>query len=549
LLWRHMPNVSRLRLGLLVFGLVSSAAGQHSDDYHQAVERKLAQYGADGGPGCAATVLLKNQVVFEGASGTMDGQQPLTASTPMYLASVSKQFTAAAVYRLVDSGQIRLDQPVRTIVPELPENSADITIRQLLNHTSGLRDYSAIQEIAGLPGPIDNQGVLQLLSAQRALNFRPGTDYEYSNSDYVLLGIVIERVTGISLGEYVRREIFMPLGMDRSWFQSDVAATYQPAQGFLSRDGKLRPAPVPPQTTGDGGMYGSASDLLRWLQNLERPRKGDSKLIRQLKSRARLSSGELLPHASGLFWFRYKGEWTLSHNGSVEGFQADAIHFPKEHLSIVCLCNRGDVDAASVSRQIADVYLGLNLTQVRSTERQAVRRILSPDLSGKWESRQGFILSTKVEGSQLIASVAGERYAMSWDSRQKEFAAVSGSFRFLLRPRGRDSIELGWAGARPNSFTRVRERMRDPQDLNQYTGRFINEDLHFEWKLLVSSGSLLITTSAGWRIPVAQTAPDRFEVGPWLLEFERAKGTIAGLAVHRERLWTLRFEKVDGTAQ
>jgi CubicO group peptidase (beta-lactamase class C family) len=542
----RLSNMPPLLLGFLVLALARSAADQRSGDVHAVIDRLLKRSGTDGGPGCAAGVLLKGQVAFEGAAGTMDGHQPLAASTPMYLASVSKQFTAAAVYKLVDSGKIRLDQSVRTIIPELPANTAGITIRQLLNHTSGFRDYSAIQEIADRRGPIDNQGVLQLLSAQRALNFEPGTDYEYSNSAYVILGIVIERISGIAIGEYVRREIFIPLGMNRSWLQGGGTA-YKPAQGYMSRDGSLRPAHIPPQTTGDGGMYGSVSDLLRWLQNLERPRNSDEKVFRQLKSRARLKSGEVLPHSSGLFWNRYKGRRTLSHNGSVEGFQADVVHFPKEQLSVVCLCNRGDVDAASVTRQIADAYLGASGPPSNTAQERASRRTLSPDLSGKWESRQGFILSTRIDGAHLIASTAGEEHVMSLDSSRKEFVALSDGFRLLLQRRGQDTLELGWEGDRPNCFTRIRITIPNSPDLNQYAGRFVNGELDLEWNLLVSNRSLLITTPAGWRIPVVQAAPDRFEVGPWFLEFERTEGKISGLALHRERLWKLTFQKVDET--
>jgi CubicO group peptidase (beta-lactamase class C family) len=179
--------MSRLALGFLVLCVGCSAAAEPSDGPPAAVERLLARYGTDSGPGCATGVLLNNRVVFEAAVGTMDGRQPLTASTPIYLASVSKQFTAAAVYKLVESGKIRLNEPIRKRLPELPENAATATIHHLLNHTSGLRDYAALQEVAGRQGPIDNLGVLRLLSTQRTLNFEPGTDYEYSNSDYVLL--------------------------------------------------------------------------------------------------------------------------------------------------------------------------------------------------------------------------------------------------------------------------------------------------------------------------------------------------------------------------
>jgi CubicO group peptidase (beta-lactamase class C family) len=540
-------NMSRLVIVLLTFFVGCSAAAEPSDAVRAIVERLLARYGTGQGPGCASGVLLKGHVVFEGAVGTKDGRQPLTASTPMYLASVSKQFTAAAVYKLADSGKIQVNRPIRAILPELPKSTGAVTIHQLLNHTSGFRDYSALQEVAGRLGQIDNLGVLQLLAAQRALNFEPGTDYEYSNSDYVLLGLLVERVSGISLGDYVSQEIFKPLGMSRSWFQSDRGAAYDPAQGYALRDGVFRRAVTPPQTTGDGGMYASVSDLLRWMRNLERPREIDEKTIRQLESRARLRSGELLPHASGLFWNRYKGRMTISHNGSVAGFQADVVQFPKERLSVVCLCNRGDVDAASLSRQIAEAYLGNRATVAGAIGIQRVGPPLPADLAGEWESRQGFILSTKFEGDHLSTALAGEKHLMSFDPKQKAFSVESDGFRLLLRRRGRDTIELGWEGDRLNLFNRLVVTLPGPSGLGQYAGHFVNDELQVKWDLVLDDASLLITTAAGWRIPLAKAAPDRFEAGPWLLEFERKNGRISGFALHRERLWRLGFQRTGGT--
>lgn len=137
---------------------------------------------------------------------------------------------------------------------------------------------------------------------------------------------------------------------------------------------------------------------------------------------------------------------------------------------------------------------------------------------------------------------------MSLDQNKKEFVAITGSFRLILRRRGKDTLELGWEGDRPNSFARIRTAIPNSPDLNQYAGRFKNEELHLEWNLLVSGGSLLITTPAGWRIPVVEAAPDRFEVGPWFLEFERTGGKVSGLALHRERLWKLTLQRVGETS-
>jgi len=222
------------------------------------------------------------------------------------------------------------------------------------------------------------------------------------------------------------------------------------------------------------------------------------------------------------------------------------VLFPNEHLSVVCLCNRGDVNAASLSRQIAEAYLGTRPRSASVTAAHVEGHTLPADLSGKWESRQGFILSTKVEGDYLTASVAGEQHLMSADQKQNEFSTESDGFRLLLRRRGQDVVELGWEGDRPNSFKRLRPMAPSPPELGRYAGHFVNYELNVKWDLVLAEGSLLITTDAGWRIPLAEAARDHFEVGPWLLEFERDSDRISGFTLHRERLWRLAFQRIGG---
>ena len=284
----------------------------------EAVERLLAAK-----PGCAAGVLRQGRRVFAGAAG--GGR---STSTPMYLASVSKQFTAAAVYRLAEMGRLRLDEPIAERIPELGAGAGGATVQQLLHHTSGLRDYGALQEVMGSRENLDNLGVVRLLARQGSLNFAPGSEYAYSNSEYVLLGLLVERVSGVGLREFVRREF-----------------------GVLGADGGA----AVPRTMGDGGLYGSVDELLGWVGRLERP---DAAVMRRIQVRGRLRSGERLAHASGLFWGRYRGRRTISHNGVAAGFSSDVVHFPGERLSVVCLCEGSSVSATEMSRQIADVYLG-----------------------------------------------------------------------------------------------------------------------------------------------------------------------------------------------
>ena len=248
-----------------------------------------------------------------------------------------------------------------------------------------------------------------------------------------------------------------------------------------------------------------------------------------------MKSGEVLPHASGLFWHRYNGRTTISHNGAAAGFNADVLYFPGQRLSVVCLCNRGDVDATTITRRIAGVYLG----RPAPMKPLAPSRPVAADLAGTWESRKGFILSTSIQGDHLVASTGGTTFQLFGNAKSGAFRTKSDGARRYLQRRGRDSVEVWWEGDRKQTFQRLPEISNTEKSV--FAGRFLNHDLNLDWKLIVADGALTITTNAGWRIPLTQVAPDRFAVGPWVLRFRRENGTVAGFDLHRERLWNLRF--------
>jgi hypothetical protein len=285
-------------------------------------------------------------------------------------------------------------------------------------------------------------------------------------------------------------------------------------------------------------MYSSVSDLLRWMEELQRHRGVRNDALGEMQVRARLKSGEKLPHASGLFWGRYKGHVTVSHNGEVRGFQSDVVQFPDDNLSVVCLCNRGDVDAASLSHQIADLYLKSkrgNATLLTSRKGRGP----AADLVGQWQSRQGFLLSTKIVGEQLVVSLGGQTHEMTEGNKQGEFIRQAGAFRLILSRRGPDAIEFGWEGDRRNWFKRLVPQRPISGDISTYAGRFRNDELGIVWDLVVADRELFITNDAGWRIPLSHPAENLFEVGPYLLEFDGDRS----FTLHRERLWKLVFRR------
>lgn len=220
-------------------------------------------------PGCAVAVDLSGAPMVRRAFGLaeMEHRIPATAETIYEAGSVSKQFTATAIVMLADMGRLSLDDDVRRYVPELPETDTPITIRMMLNHTSGLRDWGSITEIEGWPRgtrTVTNDTVVEILSRQRSLNYDPGTEYLYSNSGYNLSAVIVERVAGESLAEFTRKQIFTPLGMTHTRWRDDYSAivpgratAYAPVAG-----GGFHQAMPFENAYGNGGLLTTVGDLM-----------------------------------------------------------------------------------------------------------------------------------------------------------------------------------------------------------------------------------------------------------------------------------------------
>jgi len=517
-----------------------------ADPRSEAADRILAAYRADPGPGCAVGIIQNGDFVYKTAFGLadLDTRAAITTATRLNVASMSKQFTAAALYVLVEQGKVRPGDSVRRFVPELPAYADAITILDLLHHTSGLRDVHPLLEVSGrLNEPLDAAANLRILAAQSALNFEPGTDYEYSNSDYQLLGLIVERVSGTSLAAFAREHLFQPLGMRDSDFQNGAAGPADPASGYTANGKRFRKAPPPPLGTGDGGLYTTVEDLLLWDRKFYDATPAGRRFVEFMERRSRIRSGEAIDYASGLTVSRYRGLKTVGHNGSLPGYQSDLTRYPAQRLTVVCLCNRGDLDAARVGRQVAAVYLGAKLRPLpRGSAAVDYPSSAFPKVDGIWESRQGFLMRAWSAVDSLSIQTDADPIKLYPLNRRQLFADDAGS-RLVLTLLAPDRVELQWDEGRPEIYHRLDGESPRPSDLPAYAGDYRSADAGARWRLVVEKGKLLITTAAGWRIPIEPAGPDRFMVGPWSLHFIRQNGQASRIELHRARLWQLVFER------
>jgi len=310
---------------------------------------------AGANPGASVLVLKDGEPTIRASYGMSDieAQVGVTPATNFRLASVSKQFTAAGILLLNEDGKLRLDDRLSQWLPSLPAATREVTLRHLLTHTSGLIDYEDVMSPT-LTTQLNDRDVLRLLETQDRTYFAPGTGYRYSNSGYVLLGLVIEQASGQSFTEFLRRRIFEPLGMRDTvaHVESRTVVSHR-AYGYSYENGKwLRTDQSPTSATlGDGGIYSSIDDLARWDAALY-----DNRLLRAGSLAAAFAPATRTDDSEieyGFGW-RITGE-TLWHSGESIGFRNVLVRYPERRLTVIVLTNRNDPEPYRLALAIAEL--------------------------------------------------------------------------------------------------------------------------------------------------------------------------------------------------
>jgi CubicO group peptidase (beta-lactamase class C family) len=326
--------------------------------------QKAAGSSSGTSPGCAVGVALDGRPVFEKAFGLaeLEHRIPNTPETIFESGSVAKQFTAAAVVLLSLEGKLSLDDPVRKYIPELPDYGSPLTIRHMLNHTAGLRDWGAVMALtgAGRGNRVISQDLaVDVIVHQRALDFTPGAEYSYSNSGYNLIPVIVERVSKQKLPAFIEERFFKPLGMTSSSWRDDYRRLVPRRAQAYSRDanGPWRLDMPIMNVYGNGGMLTTVGDWLKWNAMLDSRSMG-APLVDALETTGVLNDGRKITYALGLTVVKYRGLREISHGGATAGYQTFLARYPDQKLSVAVLCNGTSPSAESLVRSIVDEVAG-----------------------------------------------------------------------------------------------------------------------------------------------------------------------------------------------
>jgi CubicO group peptidase (beta-lactamase class C family) len=522
------------------------------------VDRIFARWNSSGTPGCAVAVSRNGQVVLSRSYGMADLEHgiPNSPETVFEAGSVSKQFTAAAIVLLAQQGKLGLDDEVRKYIPELPDYGCSITLRHLLNHTSGLRDWGAIVEVAGWPRGtrVHRQAnVLDAVSRQRSLNFPSGSEYSYSNTGYNLLAMIVERVSGEAFASFTERNLFDPLGMKHTGWRDDFTRIVPGRAIAYSRKEESYSMNMPFENVyGNGGLLTTVGDLLLWNENFDHGKVGGPSLVEELQRRAVLTSGKKISYAEGLRVTTYKDVPEVSHSGSTAGYRAFLVRYPKQHLSVALLCNLAAMNPDSLAHQTADIFLS-----AYASERKP--ELISLPLNSL-KARAGLYRNTRLD-TPLRLSVRDDKLSMGRSElvplSDTLFLIGSGPNRIIFSARAQGKrVSFSFATSEDTSqFEPVEEVFPTVAQLRELEGLYHSDEVEVTYSVLVQDGKLSLRRRPDAVRPLTPAYRDTFiapsvrsafgESGEWVVRFRRDKdGHVVSLSIALPRANDLRFVRL-----
>lgn len=542
-----------MRLTFLILITLAQPLAAQQVSLEARMDTLFRQYASTATPGCVAGIAQNGRVLLERAYGMADLERnvPLTTASILEAGSVSKQFTAAAILMLARDGKLSLDDPVRRWIPELPAFMQPITLRHMLHHMSGLRDWGSIAGVAGWPRnsrALDHAIVLQIIGRMRELNFPPGTEYEYSNSNYNLLAIVAERASGESLPAFTRKRIFEPLGMtSTSWRDDAMRVVKNRALSYDKDSSGWEGERAVENIYGNCCLLTTVDDLLKWNAAFDSTRLGAG-LRAEQETRGVLSNGQTLTYAAGLFVDTWRGQPWVGHSGATSGYRANLVRYTNANVSVAVLCNAGNADPEAASDSLADALVHFEpRTTPAAPVRVAVPASALADKAGVYRNgRDSQGQRLRVRDGKLETERGLELVPI--DSSGLSYQAARGGSRIVFSRR-KDGRYDGRTVSLTNDTVAV-YGVPDADTTRAALGAYVGvyESPEAEATLRVafdSTGALVLTristTGGPWRMrPVYR---DGFSIVPGMMVFTRERGRITGFRFTTARVRNLKFDR------
>ena len=529
-----------LLLGL--FPLQLLAQSNISDTVRQ-IETVLKPWSNPGFPGVSVAISRHGQLVYAGAFGAAELEHGVLNDTATIFeaGSVSKQFTAAAILLLEQDGKLSQQDDVRKYIPELPDYGSVITVYDLIHHQSGLRDWGSVAEVEGWGRGTrahTNAHALQIICRQTALNNLPGTEYIYSNSNYNLMAIIVERVVKTSFAQFCKDRIFIPAGMTHTSWRNDFrqivknrAIAYQQTPMILKMSMPFEDA------HGNGGLLTTAADLVKWASFMHGGKLGGQALLGRQLEKGRFRNGKLHPYAAGLRIGMFNGYEQVSHSGATAGYRANLDYFPQLGLSIALLSNTSGFSPVQIAEKIARIFIP-DLPPVAAATAPEVYKA-EP---GEQKKLEGWYRDNRTdEGIFLQASDS----TLLMPNKKPVFIANDGKllangYQLQFEKSVLKRIDFG-PPADTLVFIKEPAAAWSPAELKQFEGTYSSTDANTTIRIKISGNNLQYIKEPDAPVQFAPTYKDGFAAPGSSIRFVRdKKGKITGFALsvgRARRIW------------
>ena len=521
------------------------------DTRAQAVDALFTQWAKSDSPGCTVAIMQDGEMLYKQGYGmaNLEYNIPNRPDTIYHVASVSKQFTTAAILMLESDGKLSIEDDVRQYIPELHDFGDTIQIQHLIHHTSGLRDQWNLLVAAGwrMDDVITIEDALGLISAQRELNFKPGDAYTYCNSGYTLMAIIVERVSGKSLRQFCAERIFEPLGMTRTHFHDNYQEIVRGRAYSYSNNGDgFKHAHLMYSNVGPTSLFTTVEDLMLWGQNYLEPKVGGEDWTARMTEHGMLNDGEPIAYASGVLNRPHRGVPTIEHSGGDAGFRTHFATFPDQKLSVAVFANLGSIRASVVAMQVADIYLSDAIDE-DATEVMALSSERLQELAGLYYNES----TTESLSLEYKDDDEAEPCLTLYDLKMEAIAedrlrlAIVPGMTFQFDENGltvNDNI------GRPVTYTKIERATPSAEALAAYAGIYFSPELDVPYTITLKDDHLVLTRRKYGSQNLSPTAEDAFLVenngGSVFFTCDDA-GNVSGLNVTNGRVRHLHFVREE----
>lgn len=511
-------------------------------------------------PGASLGIIKDAKLVYAKGYGlaNLEYDIPNSPTSVFRIGSTSKQFTAACIVLLEQQGKLIFDNTLKSYFPDFPEYAKKITVRHLLNHTSGIRDYLQLTYLKGFSDDdfYTDATLMKMLLAQTDLNFEPGEEFTYSNSGYWLLGQIVEKASGMNMADYAAQEIFKPLGMTNTHFHNNhTQIVKNRASGYVpKRDGGFRISMTTLDMIGDGGIFTSIEDIKKWDDAYYNSTVLNREFWNIMTTNGKLNNGEKIDYAAGLFVEDYKGINHINHGGAFVGFRAELLRFPEQKLSIAIFANRGDANPSRMAYQIADILLKDDLKEeeaeteeIAPQPKSKVSVIALPQMEGTYEIEAGLSFTVK-------ATSTGLDVTQNWNKSNYIIERTQGNtfvipnqenldFTFSTLENNETQTITIVQNGNVSTATRVIPFDMSTITLSDYVGNFYSKELDVTYHTSIKDEILLIAIADQEPVEATVTTMDQFSTQLGLVRFMRFNDRISGFELDSGRVVKLKFNR------